>query len=67
VVCAILHDINLASLFADQLVFLSPDGQMICGHAERVCNPQAISQIFAVETCQLVHPQNNRPVIVASI
>lgn len=67
VVCAILHDINLASLFADQLVFLSPDGQMIRGDAKTVCHPQTISDVFAIDSCQLVHPQHDKPMILPSL
>jgi iron complex transport system ATP-binding protein len=64
VVCAILHDINLASLFADQLVFLSPDGQMIRGDAKTVCHPQTISKVFAIDSCYLNHPLHHRPMIL---
>lgn len=64
VVCAILHDINLASLFADQLVFLSPAGELIQGDAKTVCHPQTISEVFAIDSCQLTHPQHDKPMIL---
>jgi iron complex transport system ATP-binding protein len=64
VVCAILHDINLASLFADQLVFLSPQGELIKGDAKTVCHPETISQVFDIHSCGLAHPHHDKPMIL---
>jgi iron complex transport system ATP-binding protein len=64
VVCAILHDINLASLFADQLIFLSSESHMISGDAKTVCHSQTIKNVFAIDSCQLVHPEHDKPMIL---
>jgi iron complex transport system ATP-binding protein len=48
-VVAVLHDLNLAGLCCDELVFLK-DGQVVCcGETEAVLRPEVIHEVYGVQ------------------
>jgi len=48
-VVAVMHDLNLASFFCDQLIFLKK-GRIICqGPTEEVLTPDNITAVYGVE------------------
>jgi iron complex transport system ATP-binding protein len=64
VVVAIVHDLNLALQFADQLFFLK-QGKMVCtGEPLRMVTTSLIKEVFDVDTQLLQNPLTGRPVIL---
>jgi ABC-type cobalamin/Fe3+-siderophores transport system ATPase subunit len=48
-VVAVLHDLNLAGLYCDELLFLK-DGQVVCyGETEAVLRPDVIHEVYGVQ------------------
>jgi iron complex transport system ATP-binding protein len=63
-VLAALHDVNLASLFADRLVLLVA-GRVACeGPPAAVLTPARIEEAFGARTTVLPHPRTGAPVVV---
>ncbi len=53
-VVAVMHDLNLASFFCDELIFLRK-GKVVCqGRTEEILTPEVIAQVYGVEA-QVVH------------
>ena len=66
-VLAVLHDLNLAALYADRIAILK-QGKMLCqGTPKEVLNPANIKQAFEIPAAVLPHPlRKDCPLIVAS-
>ncbi len=48
-VIAVMHDLNLASFFCDELIFLN-QGEVVCqGRTEEVLTPATIARVYGVE------------------
>ncbi|ADL07912.1 ABC transporter ATP-binding protein [Thermosediminibacter oceani] len=63
IVLAVLHDINLASLFCDKLLLLK-DGKIFkSGSPEEVITEQNIREVFDVDVKINIQPQSGRPMI----
>ncbi|MEM8859748.1 MAG: heme ABC transporter ATP-binding protein [Chloroflexota bacterium] len=62
-VFAILHDLNLASQFADRIVMLK-DGKVVnSGTPEDVLQPETIQNLYNTPVFVLAHPETGRPLI----
>lgn len=44
-----MHDVNLASRYADTIIFMPPCSQVICGAPEKVMNEENLKKTFGVE------------------
>ena len=65
-VIAILHDLNLASEYADRLIMLK-DGEIHNeGSAEQSLTPSLIQQLFDIEVDVIPHPKSGHPLIISS-
>ena len=65
-VLIILHDLNLAARYADEIVLMR-DGTVIAhGSADEVLTPALIAATFDVEAVIVPHPSGLRPVIVVN-
>ena len=65
-VLAVLHDLNLAAAFADQIMVLS-EGQVVAiGKPEEVLTPKLLYEVFDQHVIVIPHPQTNKPVVLAS-
>lgn len=66
-VISILHDLNLASRFADQIVLLKKGQILQTGHPNEVINAENIQSVFEIEaqffTCQFTH----RPLVIPTL
>ena len=60
----VLHDLNLAAAYADQLIMMK-NGQIV-HHAsvERVFNSANLKQVFDLDVDMLTDPRSGRPVCV---
>ncbi len=63
-VLAILHDLNLASQYADRVVIVNQGHIVAEGSAEAVFTPETIQQAFHISVTITTHPHLERPLIV---
>ncbi len=64
---AILHDLNLASVYCDELVLLAR-GQIVAqGRPDEVLTQARVGSAFSADVLVLSHPQTGRPVIVPQV
>lgn len=65
-VLAVLHDLNLAALYADRIAILKDGRLQTCGSPTAVLCPHEIRRAFAVETEVIPHPaQSHSPLVIA--
>jgi iron complex transport system ATP-binding protein len=65
-VLAILHDLNLASQYADRLAILTGGRLDMVGTAQEVLTPQRIAATFKIQVQVLSHPSLPCPLIVST-
>lgn len=63
-VLIILHDLNLAAHYADQILMLKQGQCVAQGSAETVLTEVNIRHVFAVATNVMAHPETGKPLIV---
>jgi iron complex transport system ATP-binding protein len=66
-VIAVLHDINLAAQFVDRIQLMKDGGIMASGSPGDVLTAENLEEVFGVRSRQLVHPDNQTPIIVSRI
>ncbi len=65
-VVAVVHDLNIASLYADRIVLLH-DQQIDCdGSPEQVITRQQIEKVFRTPVAIIDHPEHHKPMIIQS-
>ncbi|XKE90536.1 ABC transporter ATP-binding protein [Thalassospira australica] len=66
-IIAVLHDINLAARFADQIVALK-DGHLIAdGPPRTIMQPDMLRDIFGIDMLVQPHPTNGHPLALANV
>jgi iron complex transport system ATP-binding protein len=60
---AILHDLNLAAQYCDELVLLHQGRVIAQGLAGQVLTPQMLKQVYGTEVTVMPHPRNGLPVV----
>lgn len=63
-VIAILHDLNLASVYADQIVIMQNGIILAAGTPKLMLEPNLIYEAFKLEVAVLPHPTRDCPLIV---
>ncbi len=63
-VIAVLHDINLAALYLDRLIFLKDGIQVAQGKTEEVLTPEVLKEVFDADVLVEKHPVLGRPQVV---
>jgi iron complex transport system ATP-binding protein len=63
-VLAILHDLNLAAQYADNLIVMALGRILIDGPPEVVLQPALIRKAFAMDVCMASHPLLDRPYVL---
>lgn len=66
-VLAAVHDLTLASLFADRIAFLNDGRIELEGPPEQVLRPEVIQRVYGAPVVVLRHPTTGRPVVVPDI
>ena len=64
-VVVILHDLNLASQYADRLVMLCNGRVAASGTADEVLTPELLRRLLDIDVCIMRHPVNDYPLVVA--
>lgn len=57
-VIAILHDINLASLYCDKLLLMDEKKQYLYDKTEKVLNDERLSEVYKTDLVSVAHPQS---------
>ncbi|MDR1489140.1 MAG: ABC transporter ATP-binding protein [Desulfovibrio sp.] len=63
-VLAAMHDLNLAALFCDRLIFLKEGRIMADGPTLEVFNAQTLHSVFSCDFCVINHPRLGRPQVL---
>ena len=63
-VLMILHDLNLAARYADEIVLMRGGSVTACGSPDEVLTPALIAATFDVEAVIVPNPSGSRPLIV---
>jgi iron complex transport system ATP-binding protein len=66
-VLAILHDLNLASQYCDELVLLAGGRVIARGHPSEVITEERIAKAYHADVLVMSHPQTGRPVVVPEL
>lgn len=62
-VACVLHDLNAAAEWCDQLLLLGPEGQVACGPTEEVLQPASLARAYGHAFEVLAHPRSGRPLV----
>ncbi|WP_455675937.1 ABC transporter ATP-binding protein [Pradoshia sp.] len=61
----VIHDLNQASRFADELIAVK-EGKLICqGTSEHVISREVLREVFDIETTIVTDPQTSKPAILS--
>ncbi len=66
-VIAVLHDINLACQFCNEILIMKDGRIMDLGRPNKVITPKSIKSAFSIDVDLIENPKNNIPYVVASI
>lgn len=64
-VLIILHDLNLAARYCDQLLLLGDGGVQASGTPHQVLQPASLHQVFGVDVLVQQHPERGHPLVIA--
>ncbi len=64
---AILHDLNLASLYCDELILLAGGRIQAHGRPQEVLTQEGIANAYRTDVVVLPHPQTGRPIVVPEV
>jgi len=60
----VVHDINIALRYADQLFFLKEGALIENGVPEKIVNAILLKNVFNIDTQVIVHPSTGKPVVI---
>lgn len=63
-VVAVMHDLNLALQYADQLIFLKEGELIAAGKPGTVVTAELVQQVFSVKSHVMQNPLNGKPMVV---
>ena len=64
-VIAIVHDLNLASQYADKIVLIHQKNCQFQGPAKDIIQADIINEVFSSDISVIQHPSKNFPLVVA--
>ena len=65
-VVVVIHDINLASLYLDRLIFLKRGKVIGQGDVMEILDDSYLTRVFGTRTVVIPHPECNRPAVLFS-
>lgn len=65
-VCWVLHDLNEAALYSDDVIVLSKGRCVANGSPASVLTPDLIRDVFGVDVLRIAHPDDGGPVLLPS-
>ena len=64
-VVAVLHDLNLASQFSDEVILMNQGRIFASGETNKVLTPENIQQVYGMEVLLVENPLTGRPNIIS--
>lgn len=61
-VIVVLHDVNMAARFCDEIIALHSGRLIVRGTPDEVMTSQQLARIYGVEMSVIAHPQTQRPI-----
>lgn len=61
-VIVVLHDVNMAARFCDEIIALHSGKLIVRGTPDEVMTSQQLARIYGVEMSVIAHPQTQRPI-----
>lgn len=61
-VIVVLHDVNMAARFCDEIIALHSGRMIVRGAPEEVMTSQQLARIYGVDMSVIAHPQTQRPI-----
>lgn len=61
-VIVVLHDVNMAARFCDEIIALHSGKMIVRGTPEEVMTAQQLGRIYGVDMSVIAHPQTQRPI-----
>jgi iron-chelate-transporting ATPase len=65
-VCWVLHDLNEAAAYSDEVIVLAKGRCVATGSPESVLTPDFIRDVFGIDMLRLAHPTDGGPILVPS-
>lgn len=65
-VISIFHDLNIASLYCDQVLLLEKGEKVICDHPSSVIEPEYIQAVYQTQVEKYAHTRVSKPQIMLS-
>ncbi len=65
-VCWVLHDLNEAAAYSDEVIVLAKGRCVATGSPESVLTPDFIHGVFGIDMLRLAHPADGAPILVPS-
>lgn len=62
----VLHDLNIAASYSDQLFAMQNAQLVLKGSVEQVLSSANIKQLFGIDAKVIKHPHTNRPVVLVN-
>ena len=64
-VLVIVHDLNLAARYCDDVLLLNKGGIFSSGSSEEVLRADVLHEVFGLEVLIQKHPERDHPLIIA--
>jgi iron complex transport system ATP-binding protein len=64
ILIAVMHDINLAIQYADQLYFLKQGNLVVNGSPDKVISPELLKHVFDVDISIIDNPVSKKPLVI---
>ncbi len=61
---AVVHDLTLASMFADRIALMADGAIVACGAPTQVLEPRIIERVYGLAVRVIAHPATGRPIVV---
>lgn len=61
-VVVVLHDVNMAARFCDEIIALHSGRMIVRGTPDQVMTSQQLARIYGLEMSVIAHPQTQRPI-----
>jgi iron complex transport system ATP-binding protein len=61
---SVVHDLTLASMFADRIALMADGAIVACGAPAEVLQPRIIEQAYGLAVRIIAHPTTGRPIVV---
>lgn len=60
----VLHDLNLAARYADEIVAMKGGRVVAAGPADRIVTAETVESVFGIQSTVLVDPVSGRPIVM---